>query len=80
MSSELFEILEERMNPSDIIELMNDYTKDDLEDYAIKNMVCPRCGYELRVNTWFEERSEFQGRPVNEEMSELVCDECGRTY
>jgi len=75
----LFEILEERMAPSEVVELLNEFTKDDLENYAIKNMICPYCGNDLKIINWQEER-EYQGRPTFENISELVCYSCGNTY
>jgi len=78
--NEIIEILEERFSPSEIIEILNDISDEKIEDYAIKNDICVRCGSGLVVHRWKEDRGEFQGFPCFEDMSELCCENCGETY
>jgi len=79
-TKELTIILEERYSPSDIVELLDGFSKEDLDEYALDNRVCPRCFSELKVHTWNESRGEQFGFPTEEEMSELRCEGCGDVY
>lgn len=75
---ELLSALEDRYLPSEIVEILSNLDKDDIRDYAVENMICPLCFNGLEVVTWKESRNEHFGKPVEEEMCELVCS-CGWT-
>ncbi len=65
-------------SPSEIVEILSNINKEDIEEYAKENFVCPKCYGDLKLITYYEPRSEHFGMPVSEEMSELVCEnECG---
>ena len=64
-------------SPSEIIEMLSNITKEDIEEYAKEHFICPKCYGDLKLITYYEPRSEHFGMPVSEEMSELVCEECG---
>jgi len=74
---EIKEKLEDYYSISEIIEILSNITKEDIEEYAKENFVCPKCYGDLKLITYYEPRSEHFGMPVSEEMSELVCEECG---
>ncbi len=79
--SEIVEALEDKgYSIFESLNLLDEFDKEDLEDYAIQNMICPRCGSQLDLNTWEEDRGEFQGKQSSEEMSELICGFCGKIY
>ncbi len=81
----IFFLLEQQLSPSEVVELLTyflnfpDSSRDQLEEYAILNNICPKCFSKLTTYCW-EERSEYFGRIVGEEMSELRCDCCGWMY
>lgn len=73
---ELTSILEDRYLPSEIVELLNNIDKDDLENYAVKNMICPKCCGNLMIHSWRESKGKYFGVPCYEEMTELICEVC----
>lgn len=74
---ELISILEqENYTPLEIVELLKNIDKNDLDDYAVKNMICPICNGDLVTRSWWESRGECFGFPSREEMSQLVCQSC----
>ena len=77
---DLIEILETRLSPSEIIEMLSCYDKQYVEDYAIKHNICFRCLSDIIVVNWQEDRGEFWGSPAYEEMSELKCSGCGEVF
>lgn len=77
--NDLIEILEEQFTPLEIVELLSGFYEEDLEEYAINNNICPKCLSQLTIHKWGE-LSEHFGRPVVEEMSELICNGCGRVF
>lgn len=78
---EIIEILEgTNLSPPEIIQLLTSFDRDDIEEYALENLICVRCFGELSLHTWVEERGEYQGSPAFEEMFEWVCCECGNVY
>ena len=77
---ELIDCLETRYSPSEIIQILNEFDEQKLEDYALKNDICVKCGGELIVHRWEEDRGEFWGFPCRENMSELRCELCGEIY
>jgi uncharacterized protein with PIN domain len=78
--NDLVEILEEQFTPLEVVELLSGFYEEDLEDYAIKNNICPKCLSQLTIYKWKESRGECFGFPTYEEMSELVCQGCGRVF
>lgn len=74
---ELFEILEKDLNPMEIIELLNEFDREKLITYAVKNNICPKCCSQLKVHGWKESRGDYFGFPSYEEMFELRCNDCG---
>jgi hypothetical protein len=40
-------------------------------------MICPKCYGELVERRWEEDRGECFGKPVIEEISEVLCENCG---
>ena len=76
---ELIDVLETRYSPSEIIQILNEYDEQKLEDYALKNDLCVRCGGELYTHRW-NEKHEYWGAIVEEPLSELKCMMCGETY
>lgn len=76
---ELVEVLEERYTLSEIVELLSDFDKEDLQNFAIQNNICPKCFDILTVHKW-KEPSEHFGFPCREEMSELICVGCGEAF
>lgn len=77
MTYDLIEMLEEHdYSTSEIVELLMDIDKTKVEDYAVSKWICPRCFSDLKVHTYKETR-EAWGRPVEEEMSEIYCRNCG---
>lgn len=76
---ELLEFLETRYTPSEIIELLNEFDQEKLEDYAIEHDICVRCGGGLIVHRWKEKR-EYWGSVAFESLSELRCENCQETY
>lgn len=77
---DLIEILEERLSPSEVVELLNLYDKQKIQDYAIKHKICVKCLSDIIVVTWQEDRGEFWGSPAYENMSELRCSGCGEVF
>lgn len=77
---EIFECLEERYTVSEIVELLNEFDRNDLEEYAIGRNICPRCGGKLLVHRFKEDRGEFWGFPCKETIEELICEDCNETY
>lgn len=78
--NDLVEILEnQNYSPLEIIEMLNDFNKEDLEDYAVDNKVCYKCFSQLTIHTW-KEPSEHFGSYVEEEVLEYQCEGCGYTY
>lgn len=76
----LIEILEEIYTPSEIVELLVNIDKNEIEDYALNHMVCTRCYSCLKMVRWREPRGEAYGVPAFEEMLEFHCDYCGKIY
>jgi len=72
---ELTSILEDRYLPEEIVEMLDDIEKDDIKDYAVKNMVCPKCYGELVEKSWEDDREHF-GFPCKKEMREILCENC----
>ena len=71
---DLIYILEnQQLSPYEIVELLNEV----LNNYAIKNRICPKCLTELEIHKWKEDRGEYQGFLASEEMNELYCERCG---
>jgi len=52
----LFEMLEEKLTPSEVVELLSSFEKDDLCDYAERNLICTRCYSDLIIHKWKESR------------------------
>ena len=78
---DLINILEiNNYSPLEIVELLNNIDRNDIEDYAIENGICPKCLSEVVIHVWKEARGEAWGVPVEEEMSEFLCEGCGRAY
>jgi hypothetical protein len=77
---ELVEVLEERYTLSEIVEMLCDIDKQDIEDYAIGHNVCPRCYSQLELHTWKEARGDYFGSPAFEEMGEIYCLCCGASF
>lgn len=77
---ELVEVLEERCTLLEIVELLSDFDKEDLQDFAIQNNICPKCFDILTVHKWKEIRGEYFGFPCEEEMSEFICQGCGSIF
>ena len=63
--SDIFDMLEERFTPSEIVEMLK-CNEDEIDNYALKNHICPSCYCELLVSTW--------------EDTELICEGCNNTY
>lgn len=76
----LIEVLEENCTLSEIVELINDFDRDQYENYMIGKNTCPRCGGKLLVHRWKEDRREYFGFPCSEDMEELWCEDCNETY
>jgi ribosomal protein S27AE len=74
--TDLTDILEGSFSPSEIVEMLDNISKYDIENYAVKNNTCPRCYSELSTRNWKENRGECHGFPSYENMSELVCQRC----
>lgn len=74
---EVISILEDRYLPEEIVEMLDNIEKEDIKDYAVKNMICPKCYGELVERRWEEDRGECFGKPVIEEISEVLCENCG---
>jgi uncharacterized protein YbaR (Trm112 family) len=81
---DLIYILEnQQLSPYEIVELLNEVLnnyneyKVRLEDYAIKNRICPKCLRDLEIHEWKESRGEYQGYLASEIMNELYCERCG---
>lgn len=76
---EIIEILKRNFKPVEIVEILNDFTfnQEELDNYAIEHEVCPKCYSELVIHSWKEDRGQYFGFPVEENMSELRCEECG---
>jgi len=78
---DLIEILEtNNFSPVEIIELLDDVTPNEIEEYALKHMVCRRCYSELVLHNWKEARGECRGIPAFEEVTECICSCCGAIY
>lgn len=84
---DLIYILEnQQLSPYEIVELLNEVLnnyneyKATLEDYAIKNKICPKCLRDLEIHKWKESRDEYQGFPASEIMNELYCERCDVGY
>ena len=73
---EVTSILEDRYLISEIVEFLSNIEKEDIRDYAIKNMVCPICYSNLVIRNYWESRGECFGFPCREEMNELLCENC----
>ena len=74
---DLFDALEEKWSPAEIVERLSEFDKDKLEEYAIKNEICPDCYEELIRQQWDETRGEFWGCPCTEIVGVLMCEMCG---
>ena len=80
---DLIDLLEDKLTPAEIVELLNEVfhdfkeSKEELKEYAIGNNICPMCTTQLSVYSWKEDRGEHFGFPAFEEMTELRCPECG---
>lgn len=77
----LFEIeekLSDDYSPLEIIKIVRGIDKEEVDRYAVDNLICPICLGNLRLTAYYEPRGEHFGFPAWEEMSELVCeDQCG---
>ena len=73
---ELTSILEDRYLPEEIVEFLSNIEKEDIRDYALKNMVCPKCYGDLVERSYKEDREHF-GFPCKEEINEILCENCG---
>lgn len=72
------EILENYCSPAEIVELLSEIDKEDVEKYAKENFICPKCYGDLKIITYYEDRGDCFGFPSKEEMSELICENvCG---
>ena len=81
MNNDLIEILEEsNLSPPEIIELLTNFDRDSIKEYALENLICDRCFGKLSLHTWVEDRGEYMGKPAFEEMFEWVCMGCGNVY
>lgn len=76
---ELLNFLETKYSPSEIIELLNEFDEEKVEDYALAHDLCPRCGGDLMVHRW-REKHEYWGSIVFESLSELKCESCNETF
>ncbi|MCE5220017.1 MAG: hypothetical protein LLF98_01815 [Clostridium sp.] len=72
----LFEILEEHYKSDEIIEMLRDFDRDDLEEYAISHNTCIRCGGDLLIHRWLEDKGEYCGDKTYKEMKVFVCENC----
>lgn len=45
--------------------------------YIYDELTCPNCGEEMHIESWEEDRGEYQGFPCKERVCRLVCEECG---
>jgi hypothetical protein len=82
---ELIKILEEQYLPSEVVKILKElelssYQEEIVVGYAKDHDVCFNCCGELEWHTWKESRGEYFGFPAFEEMSELICRDCGETY
>jgi len=79
--NEIVEALEDKgYNIFESLNLLDDFDKEDLEDYALQKLVCPKCFSSLTIYRWKEPRPDHFGTPCEEEMSEYHCEECGKTF
>lgn len=79
--NEIVEVLEDKgYSIFESLDLLSDFDKEDLEDYAFQNLICPKCFSKLVIHSWKEPRGEHFGFPASEEMSEYYCEGCGRVY
>lgn len=76
--NDLIDALERTHNPIEIVELLNNFifNQEDLNSYAIKNNICPKCYSDLRIHSWREPRGECFGFSSKETLSELRCEGC----
>jgi hypothetical protein len=75
---EIKEKLEDYYSVAEIIELLSNIDKEEIEEYAKEHFICPKCFGDLKLITYYESRGEHFGFPATEEMSKLVCEnECG---
>lgn len=77
--SDLTSILEAIYTHSEIVEMLDSISKTDIEEYAVKNYVCPRCYSNLVEHRW-KEKSEHFGFPAEESQCELLCEGCGDVW
>jgi rubrerythrin len=78
---DLIEILEEEnYSPSEIVEILSSIDRNDVEEYALQHMICPRCYSRLEIHIWDESRGEYWGFPARETMAEYYCPGCKADY
>jgi rubrerythrin len=84
---ELLDVLEDtNRDPLEVYELLSGAFKyhkrsiQILEDYAIRNHICPKCIVEMELHTWPEDRGECHGYPTQEWVGEWRCPECDEVY
>jgi len=81
---DLINILEDNLMPEEIVEYISDFLnlydvethKRELREYAISKYICPECCERLVMDRWLEGRGEYWGSPAQEEMGELICNNC----
>jgi uncharacterized protein with PIN domain len=59
--------------------MLNEFDRDEFEDYAVGHNICPKCLGTLEIHKWKEPR-EFWGSKCYQDMEELWCQECHETY
>lgn len=76
---DLIDVLEIYHLPEEVVELIRDALANPevLEEYALKNNLCPKCGEELKFCEWEEERGEYLGFPCSEKVGVKCCRDCG---
>lgn len=77
---DLIDFLEDTYTPEEIIEMLDGIDKNKIEEYATSRGICVKCGYELILHTWKEERGEYIGSPAEETMAVYQCSGCGKIY
>lgn len=96
MEKELVEYISERFDGKETVEIISDLIKkiednprqftvnlsNAIEEYADEMNICPICGNEIiLLDTYEEDRGEFQGFPATETIYKVGCESstCGYT-